>query len=109
MLLVALIPLLLALPQLTPWLKADPLYYTSHVVLDRGSPLQRGVPYIDPNSGFQTQALGYRAARDWLSGEVPWWNSTPASACRWRPSTSHPHSSRRHSFCCCHAGPYCCK
>ena len=75
MLLVALIPLLLALPQLTPWLKADPLYYTSHVVLDRGSPLQRGVPYIDPNSGFQTQALGYRAARDWLSGEVPWWNS----------------------------------
>ncbi|MGZ5035869.1 MAG: hypothetical protein ACXWG8_09570 [Usitatibacter sp.] len=34
----------------------------------------RGAPYIDPNSGFQTQALGYRAALDWLAGIVPWWN-----------------------------------
>jgi len=74
MLLVALIPVLLALPQLTPWLKADPMYYASSMVIDRDAPLQRGVPYIDPNSGYQTQALGYRAARDWLSGEVPWWN-----------------------------------
>ena len=70
-LLVALIPVLLALPQLTPWLKADPMYYASSMVIDRDAPLQRGVPYIDPNSGYQTQALGYRAARDWLSGEVP--------------------------------------
>ena len=73
MLLVALVPFLLALPQLT-WLKADPLYYTASLVMDREAPLQRGTPYIDPNNGFQTQALGYRAARDWISGEVPWWN-----------------------------------
>src|SRR5258708_5732506 len=74
MLLVALIPILLAIPQLTPWLKADPLYYTANVALDRGAVIQRGVPYIDPNNGFQTQALGHRAALDWMSGEVPWWN-----------------------------------
>ena len=72
-LLVALAPALLAAPQLT-WLNADPLYYTSALAYDLGPVIQRGVPYIDPNNGFQTQALGYRAAADWLSGEVPWWN-----------------------------------
>ena len=68
MLLVALIPILLAIPQLTPWLKADPLYYTAKMTIDRGPAIQRGVPYIDPNNGYQTEALGYRAGRDWLSG-----------------------------------------
>jgi hypothetical protein len=71
---VALIPIALALPQLTPWLKADPLYYTANMAIDKGSVTQRGVPYVDPNNGFQTQALGFRAAKDWISGEVPWWN-----------------------------------
>jgi hypothetical protein len=74
MLMVALIPILLALPQLTPWLKANPLFYTSGLRVGGGAVIQRGVPYIDPNNGFQTQALGLRAAKDWMSGEVPWWN-----------------------------------
>jgi hypothetical protein len=73
MLLVALVPLLLALPQLL-WLSADPVYYTSGITVEHDAAIQRGVPYADPNNGFQTQALGYRAVRDWLSGEVPWWN-----------------------------------
>jgi hypothetical protein len=29
---------------------------------------------IDPNIGFTSQALGHRAAVDWLHGEIPWWN-----------------------------------
>ncbi len=33
-----------------------------------------GLPYIDPNAGFTTQALGHLAALDWLHGHVPWWN-----------------------------------
>jgi len=33
-----------------------------------------GVPYIDPNAGYTTQALGHLAALDWLHGHVPWWN-----------------------------------
>ncbi|HUQ27545.1 MAG TPA: hypothetical protein VM051_03080 [Usitatibacter sp.] len=65
---------LLALPQLTSWLRADPLYYTSGLGMNLKPGLLPGAPYIDPNNGFQTQALGYRAARDWLGGEVPWWN-----------------------------------
>ncbi len=33
-----------------------------------------GVPYIDPNAGYTTQALGHLAALDWLHGHIPWWN-----------------------------------
>ena len=33
-----------------------------------------GYPYIDPNAGYTTQALGHLAALDWLHGHVPWWN-----------------------------------
>src|SRR5262245_19537927 len=29
---------------------------------------------IDPNDGFTSQALGRRAALDWLHLHVPWWN-----------------------------------
>src|SRR3954451_21443225 len=29
---------------------------------------------IDPNDGFTSQALGHRAALDWLHLRVPWWN-----------------------------------
>jgi hypothetical protein len=74
LLLIVLLPTLLALPQLTPWVKASPMYYVGGLTesFERG-PL-RGVPYIDPNNGFQTQALGYRAAADWTQGKVPWWN-----------------------------------
>jgi hypothetical protein len=33
-----------------------------------------GNNYVDPNVGFTAQALGHRAALDWLHGQVPWWN-----------------------------------
>lgn len=33
-----------------------------------------GMPWIDPNVGFQGQALGKLSADQWLSGQVPWWN-----------------------------------
>ena len=70
---IVLLLLVAALPQLA-WLQADPLLYTANIPahIERG--VLRGVPYIDPNNGFQTQALGVRAALDWLSGSVPWWN-----------------------------------
>jgi len=68
------VPILLAIPQLTPWLKARPAYYVAEMTLNHESVIQRGWPYIDPNNGFQTEALGVRAAQDWVNGEVPWWN-----------------------------------
>ena len=68
LLLICLLPLLVALPQLLGWLKADPLLYVGGLTKDYVGGFLPGVPYIDPNNGFQTQALGYRAALDWLHG-----------------------------------------
>jgi hypothetical protein len=73
-LLILLLPLIVAMPQWSGWLKADPLLYTASMMEGfRAGPI-RGAPYIDPNNGYSTQALGYRAAADWLQGQVPWWN-----------------------------------
>ncbi|MBV8733410.1 MAG: YfhO family protein [Solirubrobacterales bacterium] len=33
-----------------------------------------GLTATDPNVGYTAQALGHRAALDWLHGQVPWWN-----------------------------------
>ncbi len=33
-----------------------------------------GLPFVDPNAGFNTQSLGHLAAMDWLHGHIPWWN-----------------------------------
>jgi hypothetical protein len=35
----------------------------------------QGTPYVDPNVGFTTQALGGLAVHQWFAGIVPWWNS----------------------------------
>ena len=73
-LLIVLLPLVLALPQLLDWLKADPMLYAGAMTNGFVRGFLRGFPHIDPNSGYTTQALGYRAALDWLQGNVPWWN-----------------------------------
>ncbi|HVC14299.1 MAG TPA: hypothetical protein VND62_05505 [Acidimicrobiales bacterium] len=43
-----------------------------------GSTLQHGVlsglPTIDPNAGYTSQALGHLSAVDLLHGRAPWWN-----------------------------------
>ena len=72
--LIVLLPLLVALPQLIGYFQADPLIYRANVASDVVRGILPGVPYIDPNDGFQTQALGFRAAKDWVKGIVPWWN-----------------------------------
>lgn len=73
LLLIALLPVIAALPALAGLYDANPLLYLGGVAqrFAHGSP---GIPYVDPNNGFTTQALGYRAALDWLHGTVPWWN-----------------------------------
>jgi hypothetical protein len=77
--LIVLLPLLVALPQIVGLLDPDPLlrsgFLTLHIsraITDGG--FARGVPYLDPNDGYTTQALGRLAALDWLHGVVPWWN-----------------------------------
>ena len=36
--------------------------------------LLQGQNNIDPDIGWTSQALGHRAAVDWLHGQIPWWN-----------------------------------
>jgi hypothetical protein len=38
-------------------------------------PLPLRWPFLDPNVGFTSEALGRLGAWDWLHGVVPWWNS----------------------------------
>ncbi len=33
-----------------------------------------GLPWIDPNVGYVSQALGHLAATDLIHGHIPWWN-----------------------------------
>jgi len=73
--LIMLLPIILALPQLVGWLDSDPLAAFGGLAKQLGPQIVRGIPYIDPNSGYTTQALGYRAALEWLAGNVPWWNA----------------------------------
>jgi hypothetical protein len=74
LLLVLLLPVLVALPEIAGWLDSDPLLYSAAISSAAQPGILHGYPTIDPNAGFQTQALGYRAMRDWLEGTVPWWN-----------------------------------
>jgi hypothetical protein len=71
---ILLLPLLIAAPQLLDWLKANPMLYVGGLGIDVTPGWVKGFPYIDPNNGFGTHALGGRAAADWLQGIVPWWN-----------------------------------
>jgi hypothetical protein len=36
--------------------------------------LSGGQPFIDPNVGYNSYAVGHAAALSWLHGHVPWWN-----------------------------------
>ncbi len=61
------------LPALIHRVTTDPLLITAYLTEPTSSILP-GQPFIDPNSGYTTQALGHLAALDWLHGHIPWWN-----------------------------------
>jgi hypothetical protein len=72
------IVLLLLLPfvsQAPFWLlglSTDPIWFYSNIV--SGTQNILGSPFLDPNVGATSQALGHLAAWDWLHGVIPWWN-----------------------------------
>ncbi len=73
-LLLALLPVAAHLPALSGMFRFDPIYSVSGLVTPGSPGLLAGLPWIDGNAGVTTEALGALAARDWLSGIVPWWN-----------------------------------
>lgn len=73
LLILLLIPIVMRLPALLGILSPDPMFFTA-AVGDLGH-VHGGYPWIDPNVGFQGQALGKLSADQWLSGHIPWWNT----------------------------------
>jgi hypothetical protein len=72
-------PVLLYSPLWIGWLQGDPMIVFSGLGTKVGGHPLPGLPTIDPNVAFTSQALGIRAAHDWLSGHVPWWNPFEAT------------------------------
>ena len=53
---------------------ADPLGTRGQLIASTTQHVFPGLPTIDPNNGTTSQALGHRAALDWLHLTLPWWN-----------------------------------
>jgi hypothetical protein len=56
-------------------LKSDPVLRYSGIQTGVVPGPVAGLPVIDPNQGFTSQALGKRSADEILHGKMPWWNS----------------------------------
>jgi len=67
------LPVLMQLPALLGYWNPDPSVFVGN--LGDHFTMKGGYPWIDPNVGFQAQALGKLSAEQWLSGQIPWWNS----------------------------------
>jgi hypothetical protein len=68
-------PIVVHLPELLGFVDDNPLVSYAGLMTSAEPGWVRGLPEADPNAGFTAQALGHRAATDWLAGQVPWWNS----------------------------------
>jgi hypothetical protein len=70
--LLLLLPFALQAPFWLLGLSTDPIWFYSNIVSGaHGIP---GSPFLDPNAGFTSEALGHLVALDWLHGVIPWWN-----------------------------------
>jgi hypothetical protein len=67
-------PVLANLVAIVGYVKYQPQVETSGLatVLQKG--ILPGTPYIDPNVGNNSYAVGHAAALSWLHGVIPWWN-----------------------------------
>jgi hypothetical protein len=68
-----LLPLIIQLPAILGYWNPDPSLFVG--AFGDSIKMSGGYPWIDPNTGFQAQALGKLSADQWLMGRVPWWNT----------------------------------
>jgi Bacterial membrane protein YfhO len=61
-------------PSLLSFARSNPLDYRSGLASSVTPGRLPGERAIDPNDGYVSQALGHRAALDWIHLRVPWWN-----------------------------------
>lgn len=69
---IVLLPLFLQWPALRGSYSPDPMVFVG--ATGATAHFRDGLPWLDPNVGFQAQALGKQSADQWLEGRVPWWN-----------------------------------
>jgi hypothetical protein len=74
MLAIAAVVLLANAPSLLAFSSSNPLEYRSGLAAGVAPGPLPGERAIDPNDGYVSQALGRRAALDWIHLRVPWWN-----------------------------------
>ncbi|MGD0178476.1 MAG: hypothetical protein ABSC15_01580 [Terriglobales bacterium] len=67
-----LLPFAIHLPLWLLGRSTDPIWFFSGLT-SGAHPLRW--PFLDPNVGFTSEALGRLAAGNWLHGIVPWWNA----------------------------------
>jgi hypothetical protein len=78
--LICCLPFLVNIPSLSGWLNTDPIYVFSMLTTDYAPAITPGFAgWNDPNAGWHAEALGRLAARQWLNGEIPWWNPFTAA------------------------------
>ena len=69
-----LLPILSHLVEFDSRHSCNPLGAYSGLMLPAGPLPWAGRCFVDGNAGLTLQALGHRAAEDWLNFTVPWWN-----------------------------------
>ena len=70
--LLILLPFALQAPLWLFGLSTDPIWFYSSIT--SSAHMVPGSPFLDPNAGYTSEALGHLAAWDWLHGVIPWWN-----------------------------------
>lgn len=70
--LLVLLPFAMHVPLWLLGRSSDPIWFVSGLT---HGPLPLRWPFLDPNVGFTSEALGRLAAWDWVHGVVPWWNT----------------------------------
>jgi hypothetical protein len=71
---VVLAPVVGNLPAILQLTKYQPQSKTSGIAFITKLGYLPSQSYIDPNVGYNSQAVGHAAALAWLHGHVPWWN-----------------------------------
>jgi hypothetical protein len=71
---VSVVPILANLPAIIGLVKYQPILNTSGLGSIARKGYIPGQPFIDPNVGYNSQAIGHAAAISWFHFHVPWWN-----------------------------------
>ncbi len=71
---VTVVPFLANLPAIVGLVMYQPILLTSGLGTISRKGFIPGQPFIDPNVGYNSQAIGHAAAMSWLHFHIPWWN-----------------------------------